>query len=206
MESPCETGDSAPKATEMLDILTLAESRERICHVSGTACIMAPKKRPTRESQRVGGDGLCLPISLPAHRQYVSQLIRSLGSRGVEPFIKSVWLALNPTDVIELLYFTPCSGKRNGPHPQAWSSEGRKDHLRARGLFDQTSRVETRDAEDRPDFWLSTSNLEEACKSQLEVIFDNRPSEVAAAGFLEFTFRMHVIGCLRVLLASHRFC
>jgi len=97
-------------------------------------------------------------------------------------FVKNMWLALNPADVLELLHLTSLWGEQTGNHLQPWLKNRRVGHLRMRGfpcLF--TQRVSVRDFGETPDEWYSIPDLEMACEFQLRQIFQGCQSDAAVA-------------------------
>lgn len=98
-------------------------------------------------------------------------------------FMKYLWVALDPPDVLELLHRTSLWKEQVGSQSQTWSQEMRRDYLRSRGFFSGslTEGVTVRDSEETTATWYSTPVLELACELQLQKMVGNRPSEAAVA-------------------------
>jgi hypothetical protein len=98
-------------------------------------------------------------------------------------FLKNIWVALNPADVLELLHFTSLWREHADSREQIWSKAIRRDYLRMRGFFNTSfpGHVLISDVGESPDTWFSTPHLEEACKLQLRKTFKGLPSEAALA-------------------------
>ena len=98
-------------------------------------------------------------------------------------FMKNLWVALDPPDVLELLHRTSLWKEQAGSHAQTWSQEMRRDYLRLRGFFggNLLEGVMVIDVGETPDTWYSTPVLEWACKLQFQKMVGNRRSEAAAA-------------------------
>ena len=107
----------------------------------------------------------------------------------------SMWLALTPVDVLELLNITSPWQDQEGGYAEIWTREKRVDYLRMRGCFSGASWVVVSDVDASLRKWHPTPDLERHCELLLQKIVEARPSEVARLWEIFRTTRWQIDVC-----------